>query len=164
VPGEEPNVSDVQVSVGSSASPLGDANAVAAQLEEQKFDADVDPKAAKSPSSKAATKTVITYGKRGRDAAALLARYLDAQPTFKLDPTLPGARVRLTPGPDLSAVRSAPADPSSVSQPPPTTTTTVKKPTSSTTTVPGQVAPTTEAPTTTVYGADVVDDEAAKSC
>jgi len=164
VPGEEPAISDVQVSVASSSSPLGDANAVAAQLEERRFDADVDPKAVKSPTSKSTAKTVITYGKRGRDAAALLARHLDAQPTFKLDPTLPGARIRLTPGPDFSAVRAEPADASSVSQPPPTTTTTAKKAPVSTTTVPGAVAPTTEAPTTTIYGADVVDDEAAKSC
>jgi LCP family protein required for cell wall assembly len=168
-PGQEPSVSDVQVAVLPSAAAAGDANEIAQQFEDQGFDADIDPKAATSPTAKAKGATVITYGKRGREAAALVARYLEATPKFQLDPTLPGARVRVAPGPDLTGVRDEPAAASSVSQPPPTTTTT-EKAARTTTTVPhdpaAPTAPTTTTTTTTTAppGFIPVDDEAAKSC
>ncbi|HKY16130.1 MAG TPA: LCP family protein [Microthrixaceae bacterium] len=166
VPGQEPAVSDVQVSVAPSAAELGDAVVVAEGLEARGFDADLDTKARKNPVSKATTRTTIAYGPRGREAAVVLARHLDAYPTFVLEPKLPGARLRLVAGKDLTAVREDPLPADAMTLPPPRTTTT-KATVPTTTAKPGApttTAPPTTAPTTTILGVNPTDDAAAKRC
>jgi hypothetical protein len=54
--------------------------------------------------------TVIKYGPRGREAALLVARYLDVQPEFVLVESLPGRRVVIEAGADLVGVRGEPGE------------------------------------------------------
>ena len=81
------------------------------ELEASKFDADVDPKATKTPSVEGDGTTVIAYGTRGRDAAALLARYLDAN--ADVPSSTRGCPVRgaaACPAPTSTAIRDEPVD------------------------------------------------------
>ena len=164
VPGQAPDPTEVQVSVVSATSPAGDATAISNKLASAEFDSDV----ASTTSTRTRTTghTTIAYGPRGREAAALLSRYLDANTTFVQDPSLPGARLQLTPGSDLRSVRDKPVDAGSAPQPPP-----AKKPTAkgglgvTTTTVPaGPGVASTTVPSTTVLGIMPVDDQLAKNC
>lgn len=161
---------DIQVEVGASASPVGPPPSVVAALEAVGFDSDADTEAARRPPAR----TVIRYGPKGRGSAAVLARWLDADPTFVYDDALPGARLRLEAGPDLRGIRTTPLEESAVTYPPGApgrSTTTTASPTSSSpgssspTTEPG-AAPTSEStiPTTTAPGVLPVDEAAAESC
>lgn len=54
--------------------------------------------------------TVIRYGPDGGDAAILAARYLDAQVDFRFDEDIHGRQVRIVLGEDFGAVRTKPAE------------------------------------------------------
>jgi LCP family protein required for cell wall assembly len=173
VPGQAPDPSEVQVAVtAAKGAPAGDATEITNKLTNAQFDADVSTT---TTTRQRTNSTTITYGRRGRDAALLLARYLDGPVTYAQDSSLPGARLKLSVGTNLDGIRSQPVDASQVNQPPGVTTTTTPSAKqgghgSTTTSVPGestttQAPSTTEAvPTTTVFGPSIVDDQAAESC
>ncbi len=98
--------------------------AVAGALDTAGFDAEaVDARGSSGP-------TTITYGPYGRDAAVLLARYLETTPKLVEDESLMGFRVILDTGGDTVSVRSEPLPMDQL--PPgfiPTTTTTTTEPT-----------------------------------
>lgn len=155
---------DIQVEVGASASPLGTPAAVAAALESAGFDGDARTEA----SRRVPTRTVIRYGPKGRGSATVLARWIDADPTFVYDDTLPGARLRLEAGPDLRGVRSAPLEETAVTYPPgpPERSTTSTRPATSPEASPegGSAPPGPSVTTTTAPGVLPIDDAAAESC
>jgi LCP family protein required for cell wall assembly len=164
VPGQPLDPSEVQVSVVPASSPAGDATAISNKLASSDFDSDVADTGA---TTRTTSRTTIAYGPRGRDAAALLSRYLDANTTFVQDATLPGARLQLTPGSDLKSVRANPVDAGSAPQPPAAKSPTTKGGLAvTTTTVPGASSTTVtpSIPTTTVPGLMPVDDKLAENC
>lgn len=164
---------NVQVEIVAAAEP--NASELATALESHGFDVDV---AAKADSAKPAEGTVIRFGARGREAAAVLARWLDGDARFVYDPTLPGARLRLVGGRSLSGVRNEPLPDSAIAAPSLASATTTTAPprrgVATTTTAPAspEVAPpdaaTTStvpaAPPTTVIGVVPVDPVAAAQC
>lgn len=158
--GAELTPRDVIVTVARSNGPLT-AEAVVAQLEEHRFDAD------ESDSARGRARgTNIAFGPNGRDAAVTLARWLDAGDlTYTFDPTLPGRRVVLTPGDGLRAVRAEPVLADEVPEPPAAALPSTSRPGTT-------AAPTTEqaepgaaaATTTTVPGVVPTDPDAALRC
>ncbi len=107
----------VEVSVGPPATTGTSADSITTALAKAGFDSDTqDPNATYEVAPKS-TKTVIRYGPRGRVAAGVLARWLDASVTFTYDAQLPGARLLLSPGVDFKDVRTTPLPASAVQTP-----------------------------------------------
>lgn len=160
---------NVQVEIAPAAASV-DAQALSTALESHGFDTDID--AGDSTSRRKNPRTVIRFGARGREAAAVLARWLDGESRFVYDPDLPGARLRLEPGEGLNGVRDEPLPREAIEAPSlaSATTTTVPPRRGATTTVappPEEPAtPTTEppAPPTTVVGIVPIDPEKAAKC
>lgn len=93
----EPRNVIVDVRGRSEAEPL--LEAIADQLDAAGFDADVNLNRSRS------TRTAITYGPRGRDAAVRLAAQLEVVPEFIEDDDIRGFRVELEIGTDFGGVR-----------------------------------------------------------
>lgn len=160
--GSELGPRDLVVTVARSTGSLT-SEEVVSKLEAQRFDAD------ESDSARGRARgTNIAFGPNGRDAAATLARWLDASDlTYTFDPTLPGRRVVLTPGDGLSNVRSEPMSADAVPEPPAASLPPTSRPGTT-------AAPTTEqggseagapaATTTTVPGIVPTDPDAALRC
>jgi hypothetical protein len=161
VPGQPPEPRDVIVTV------YGDGGAAAsAALEAAGFDADVAP----AQKSVGGSGTVIRFGSKGAEAAALLGRYLP-DVVFDFDDSLPGRRLELQLGAGVTVLdEPRPADAVVAPQAASTTETTVLARNTATTIAPPDggeglgpgVAP--ETTTTTVIGVVPVDSEAAASC
>ena len=165
--GTELKTNSVLVSVDRSAAEMGDANVVEAALESQGFDAVLTSRAEDRPARNSSTEeTVISYGPRGADAAALLGRYLDGPFEFDYDDDLPGAWLSIDPGTDLIGVRDEPLPAEAVWAPQvPTTTTTSTTTTSSPPTTEDTTDPdatTTTSTSTTVPG--FVPDLSGSAC
>jgi hypothetical protein len=174
---------NVQVEVGTPASTTQTADSITAALSKAGFDSDTQVSTVKGGVTAKSATTVVRYGTRGRVAAALLARWLDANVTFSFDAQLPGARLLLSPGTDYKGVRTTALPESAVKVPSlaesATTTTTLpgsskSRSTSTTTTVPDDSSSTTipttgtTAPanttTTTVIGVVPVGTDASAKC
>ena len=166
--GREVTPRNVQVEIGPEAGPDA-AAAISSALESHGFDTDV--MADGDASGKRPAKTVIRFGARGREGAAVLARWLEGPARFTYDPDLPGARVHLVMGEDLKGVRSEPLPREAIEAPPlasATTTTVPGRRGATTTLVPQPGAPVTTAPpatpSTTVVGLVPIDPEEAAKC
>jgi LCP family protein required for cell wall assembly len=166
--GAEVTPRNVQVEVG----PTGgdrDSTAVATDLDARGFDAD----ALTTGRPSGAAVTTIRYGARGRVAAGVLARWLDATVRYVYDPKLPGARLHLDPGSGFRGVRTDPLPADAVETPSlaSATTTTMEGYRTTTTAGPGSATSGTgageEAPpatTTTAPGLVPTDSDAAERC
>ncbi len=140
------------------------ANLVASAFDARGFDAEAYTNRSGSGG------VTITYGPAGRDAAVLVARYLDVVPELELDESIVGNRVILDVDDEVTGVRDEPkalADLPEEFQPIPTTTTTTVPPTTqpvdpaaTDTTLPAEGAPPDAAPP----GVVPTDPERAAAC
>lgn len=158
--GKELQPSGVIVDVQGATKVSSSLEGLASKLDESGFDAE----AVESRGSGGLA--TITYGPYGRDAAVLLARYLQTPPKLVEDDSLMGFRVVLDVGTSVPEVRSQPlaVDQLPAGYVPTTTTTTTVAPatgsTATTTTVIDEGAP----PDTTPPGVVPTDPEKAAAC
>jgi hypothetical protein len=115
-------------------------------LSKEGFDSDSQAATVKTGTPARSATTVVRYGARGREAAALLARWVDATVTFSFDAQLPGARLLLSPGSDFKGVRTSALPESAVQVP------TLAQSATTTTTLPGQAVKGRGTTTTTTPG------------
>jgi len=117
--GVQPRNVIVDVETGSAT--REQAELFAAALDGRGFDAE-------AASERSGDSTTIVHGPEGRDAAVLLARYLDVVPELEVDESIVGNRVELVLGEDMEGIRDEPKPLEELPeefQPVPTTTTTV---------------------------------------
>ena len=155
--GEPTEVRSVMVSV---AGPADMAKRASQQLEGVGFDADVD-----EGTTSDGRRTVVRYGDKGAEAAALVARHVDDEVQFEHDPSLVGRRVELELGRRFAGILEQPKDAAAVPVPTtpdaPSTTVLARN---TTTTAPGQQPEEPTVTTTTVIGVVPVDSAAAAAC
>jgi LCP family protein required for cell wall assembly len=125
-PGAELQPSDVRISVLNGSGRSGEARSALADLAAVGF-ARVSADEAESFDF---TRTVLRYAPGGEAAAALVGRWLAAEPVFEVVPALEGGDVIVVTGADWAGVRATPAPGTGL---PPTTTTTSTAPIGTTT-------------------------------
>ncbi len=140
-PGAAITPRNVIVDVTEEQTPLDELRSVSGQLDAAGFDAEV------AEGGSGGSRTTITFGPRGRDAALVLAAQLEALPELELDDEITGYRVELDIGGDFAGVR---AEPLPLDQLPPD----LAPPTSSSTTIDPTDPSTTSSTDTTVDPAD----------
>lgn len=114
-PGKAPAPQSVQVAVTGWGTGSASSSQVSATLFDRGFDADASRNADSAKAT--STATVIRYGTKGADAAALLARWIDGPVAFAADQTLAGLRLTVEIGGNFVGIRSEAAAASSVVSP-----------------------------------------------